>query len=248
MGSFHIHKIQDPRQLETFIGAQANSPRISLYLWQNDWSKEAQRKWTRRLRSALESAFMSYYAKAGAAFPHVRQVLNLPWKEELTREGSGTFIAFVTPEALHWFHTPQWLGSQAVVAKSFHIKPLFMGQQPEWAEHFPSPSERKELVDAFLQLKTRGVATDHLPTAARWIAQGKATVLMASARRNVWGEIETKTGRVQIDSAAKARGCDDVLDDLVETASKKGVSCCVVDDDELPSASPIAVFNVRRGA
>lgn len=247
MTTLRIRKIESPQQFETFVGNESPQGRISLYLWQSTWSKDDQRRWTRRLRASIEAALMSYHSKLGKPFPHAHELLEVRWKDELAQEAGGTFVAFITTEELAWFFTPHWIESQVVVARSFHIKPLLAATRGSWDELLPS-SERTELVRSFPVLKTRGVATDHLPTAANWIAQGKATILMTSSQRHIWGDLEKATGRLQIDAAAQARGCDDVLDDLLECALRKGVSCWVVRDEELPSASPIAVFNLRRGA
>jgi hypothetical protein len=233
--SFNIRKISDSSQLTSFVGKGANEWGISLYFFSKSWAMLERRKWRRRLRSSLEDALVSFQTQSGSPHPAITEILSLDWLTDLDFAEPGTFVAFIDQHKLSWLLNPFLSINRTVVARSFHVKPLLSHEDRE--NPFPT-----ELVQSFNRLKARGLATDHLPTAAKWIAEGRVTALFASANRQVWGQLNHSNGDVRTQPKSLGRGCDDLLDDLLETAWTHGASCWVVEDHQLPSSSPIVVF------
>jgi len=233
--SFDIKQITESAQLSSFVGKDSDHWGMSIYFYSKNWSASERKKWRRKLRSTLEDALVTFQTRSGSAHVATTDILSLHWLKDVDFADPGTLVVFIDQQRLSWLLNPFLALNRTIVARSFHIKPLLTQEDQE--NPFPA-----KLAESFNRLKARGLATDHLPTAARWIAEGKVTALFASANRQVWGQLDQRNGDVKTQPKAQGRGCDDLLDDLLETAWIHGASCWVVEDHQLPSSSPIAVF------
>ena len=234
---FEIRPLTEKSQLRAYVDRDGSDWLVSVYHFSRTWAAKGRKKWQRRLQGNLEAVLTSYHAKAGVQHPAIHEVLSMAWAKEIDVEAAGTLVVFIEPKRLSWWIEPKLSVQQSVLARTFHVKPLLAVADDEKKSPFPD-----ELARSFARLKARGLATDHLPTAAKWVAQGRGMAMFASARREVWGEVNPVSGEVRVLPRSGGLGADDILDDLVEKAWSQGASCWVIEDDRMPSSSPIAVF------
>jgi hypothetical protein len=90
-----------------------------------------------------------------------------------------------------------------------------------------------QLVDAFGQAKSKGLAGDHIGQIAFDTVSGRTMTLLVEANREIPGRIDPSNGRVEFLNISHPQ-INDLLDDLAELVLNKGGQVIVVPRERMP--------------
>lgn len=83
-------------------------------------------------------------------------------------------------------------------------------------------------------------ATDEITTVARAAAQGRIRTLFVARSSHAWGRLDERQGTVRMDGHVAGEAKEDVLDGLVELVLRRGGDVLVLDEERMPTRSPVA--------
>jgi hypothetical protein len=100
----------------------------------------------------------------------------------------------------------------------------------------------EEIRERYDKLVSRARALDEIRGIATYAIQGRVHQLLLARDVHLWGRLDRSSGAVELHGKDRAKGDDDVLDDLAEAVLVRGGEVFSLDATNLPSKSPVAAI------
>jgi hypothetical protein len=100
----------------------------------------------------------------------------------------------------------------------------------------------REVRGSYDRLVSRARALDEIRGIATYAIQGRVYQLLLARDAQLWGRLDRSTGALELHGKDRAKGDDDVLDDLAEAVLVRGGEVFSLDTPDMPSKSPIAAI------
>ena len=95
------------------------------------------------------------------------------------------------------------------------------------------------LADEFAMAKSKGLGSDDLAQVAQAAAAGRVATLLIESDRQIAGQLDDATGRVEVADLSHPQ-VDDLLDDLGELVGKMGGRVLVIPAEQMPGQTGLA--------
>jgi hypothetical protein len=138
----------------------------------------------------------------------------------------------------------------AVVAESFHVRPLLpLIQAPSGVARPMTKRDWGDALQAYDQARPLGLGTDSLSQICHAAAQGRVKSLFLEKSVHLWGRVCRASGAVRLEADPRYAAVDDILDDLAEmTIAAKG-KVYVIPTRDMPTATAVcATLRPQRRA
>ncbi|MFH0998493.1 MAG: hypothetical protein V1844_23820 [Pseudomonadota bacterium] len=162
--------------------------------------------------------------------------------EHHSRPSGLPLILAALPEHHHLFHRVSHNPFLMVEGLNINpdVLPIDALRQRAWQVVEPQYEARQAaLADEFGVAKSKGLASDDLATIAQAAADGRVTMLLIEADRQIAGRLDASTGRVEAADLSNPQ-VDDLLDDLSDLVGKKGGRVMVMPAEKMPGQTGLA--------